>query len=117
MPTPYMAPLFTTALELIDYDADNQKKLLRIIESYIMLDPHGILQPANVSLLFTKLAPIILRCKADDAPDIAHTLDLVIQSVPLQVYGEALLQSGLLTNILNILLQNQVYTYLMQSLV
>lgn len=108
MPTPFMMPLFPHAIELLDYDEDCLKKLLKIIESYIILDPQSTLQPSYISLLFSKLSTKILSSKATDAPHISHTLDLVLQSMPIQMYGETLIQSGLLTNILNILLQGKV---------
>jgi hypothetical protein len=82
--------------------------VLKIIDSYILLDPQSTLQPAHTIVLFTKLASKIGNCREQAASYITHTVDLAFQGVPLQVYGESLVQSGLLSNVLGVLIQDQV---------
>ncbi|KAI9481257.1 MAG: armadillo-type protein [Benjaminiella poitrasii] len=101
--------LLPAGLELLDYDTENLRKVLKIIESYILLDPETTLQHSLT--LFSKLAAKIGSSREHAASYIVHTIDLALQSAPLQVYGESLVQSGLLANILNILIQDQMYGY------
>ncbi|CAO3653619.1 unnamed protein product [Mucor hiemalis] len=100
--------LLPCALELLDFDTENLRKVLKIIDSYILLDPQSSLQPAYVSILFGKLASKIGNCREQAASYITHTTDLALQSLPLQAYGEALVQSGLLSNILSVLVLDKV---------
>lgn len=100
--------LLPCAFTLLDHDTENLRKVLKIIDSYILLDPTTTLQPANAAILFEKLAGKIVYCREQAASYITHTIDLALQGVPLQAYGESLVQSGLLSNILSILIQDKV---------
>ena len=100
--------LLPCALELLEYDTENLRKVLKIIDSYILLDPSSTLQPAHISTLFNKLAAKIGNCREQAASYVTHTIDLALQSVPLQLYGESLVQSGLLSNVLSVLVQDKV---------
>jgi hypothetical protein len=100
--------LLPCALELLDFDTENLRKVLKIIDSYILLDAQSTLQPAHAMTLFTKLAAKIGYSREQAASYITHTIDLALQAVPLQVYGETLVQSGLLSNVLSVLIQDQV---------
>lgn len=100
--------LLPCALELLDFDTENLRKVLKIIDSYILLDPQSTLQSPYASILFSKLASKIGNCREQAASYITHTTDLALRGLPLQAYGEALVQSGLLSNVLSVLLQDQV---------
>ena len=106
--TPDLLSLFPAALELLDYDTENLRKILKIIDSYIMLDPQSTLQPQYALVLFEKLGSKILYIREQAGSYVAHTLDLTFKSVPLQLYGEVLIQSKLMSNILNVLIQDKV---------
>ncbi|CAO3588011.1 unnamed protein product [Absidia cylindrospora] len=112
--TPELLALLPVAVDLLDYDTENVRKLLWIIESYILLDPHSSVQKCALPL-FTQLASYIANSKPEVASNISHTIDLVFQSTPMTVYGDALLQSGILDNILNVFLQGQLYAYACMS--
>lgn len=103
--------LLPAALDLLDYDTENLRKILLIIDSYIMLDPQATLQPANMLILFTKLAAKIGHSREQALTYIVHTLDLALQSVPLQLFGEPLVQSGLMANILRVLVENEIFGF------
>ncbi|KAI8368386.1 armadillo-type protein [Choanephora cucurbitarum] len=109
--TPDLLSLFPAALELLDYDTENLRKILKIIDSYIMLDPQSTLQPQYALVLFEKLGSKILYIREQAGSYVAHTLDLAFKSVPLQLYGEVLIQSKLMSNILNVLIQDKMYGY------
>lgn len=110
-PSPALFTLLPNALELLDYDTENLRKLLKIIDSYIILDPQSTLQPGNTAVLFAKLADKVLHSREQAGTYITHTLDLAFQSVPLPLYGDNLVQSGLLCNVLSLLIQDQVLFY------
>ncbi|KAI9336874.1 armadillo-type protein [Pilaira anomala] len=103
--------LLPSAFALLDHDTENLRKVLKIMDSYILLDPVHTLQPANTAILFEKLAAKILYCREQAASYITHTIDLALQSVAFQVYADSLVQSGLLSNILSVLVQNTIYGY------
>ncbi|KAI8980480.1 armadillo-type protein [Pilobolus umbonatus] len=107
--TDSLMSLYPVAIELLDYDTENLRKILKIIESYLLLDPQHCM---SLSLpLFTKLGSKIMYCKETASSYITHTVDMVLQVAPLPVYSESLIQSGLLTNVLIVLLQDQLYGY------
>ncbi|CAO0796255.1 unnamed protein product [Mucor circinelloides] len=109
--SPDLISLLPAALDLLDYDTENLRKILLIIDSYIMLDPQATLQPANTLVLFTKLAAKIGHSREQAITYIVHTLDLALQSVPLQVFGETLVQSGLMANVLRVLVENEIFGF------
>ncbi|KAI8076394.1 armadillo-type protein [Gilbertella persicaria] len=113
--TPHLMSLFPTALELLDHDTENLRKVLKIIDSYILLDPQSTLQPQYALVLFTKLASKVTYSREQAASYIAHTLDLAFSSVPLQVYGESLVQSRLMPNVLGVLIQDKMYGYALMN--
>lgn len=100
--------LLPCALELLDFDTENLRKVLKIIDSYILLDPQSTLQSPYDSVLFSKLASKIGNCREQAASYITHTTDLALRGLPLQAYGEALVQSELLSNVLSVLIQDRV---------
>lgn len=108
-PSPEILSLLPTALDLLDYDTENLRKLLKIIDSYIILDPTSTLTHAPI--LFNKLTDKVGQSREQAAAYIVHTLDLAFQSVPLNVYGDALIQSGLLSKVILLLIQGQMYGY------
>lgn len=109
--SPDLMSLLPAALDLLDHDTENLRKVLLILDSYIMLDPQATLQPANTLVLFTKLASKIGHSREQVITYIVHTLDLALQSVPLQVYGETLVQSGLLANVLRVLVEGEIFGF------
>ncbi|KAI8331595.1 armadillo-type protein [Chlamydoabsidia padenii] len=112
--TPELMDLLPVAVNLLDYDTENVKKVLWIIESYILLDSQTSIQKCALPL-FTQLGSYISNSKAEVASNISHTIDMVFQSATLTTYGDALLQSGLLNNILDVFLQGQLYAYASMS--
>ncbi|KAG1293137.1 hypothetical protein G6F66_006356 [Rhizopus arrhizus] len=107
--------LLPSALELLDYDTENLRKVLKIVDSYLMLDPSSALLPNHSIILFTKLADKVTQSREQAAAYITHTLDLAFQSVPLEVYAEPLVQSCLLNHIIILLLQGQMYGYALMN--
>ncbi|KAI8975059.1 armadillo-type protein [Mycotypha africana] len=102
----FMSLYYPPALALLDYDTENLRKVLKVIESYLLLDPSSTLAPPYQPILFEKLASKVKdTTRGPVAHYVSHTLDLVLQSAPLSVYGQALVDSDVLTNILELLMK------------
>ncbi|KAI9243581.1 armadillo-type protein, partial [Sporodiniella umbellata] len=108
-PTSQMMSLLPAALEFLDHDTENLRKVLKIIDSYIMLDPSSTMFFSLT--LFTKLSYKVCQSREQAAAYIVHTLDLAFQSVPLEIYREALIESKLLNNIVLLLQNGNIYGY------
>ncbi|CAO3644783.1 unnamed protein product [Cunninghamella blakesleeana] len=106
--------LMPEAIRLLDYDTENVKKVLWIIESYILLDPQVFIQKCGLSL-FTHLASFVKDSKPDVASNITNTAELVIRTVSVPVYGESLFQSGLLNCVLQVFLSDKLLAYASMS--
>ncbi|CAO3662719.1 hypothetical protein CU097_009870 [Rhizopus azygosporus] len=113
--SPEIMSLLPSCLELLDYDTENLRKVLKIIDSYIMLDASSTLIPEHSLTLFSKLADKVGTSREQAAAYIAHTIDLAFQSVPLKFYANSLLQSGLMDNIIQMLLQGEMYGYALMN--
>ncbi|KAI7867162.1 armadillo-type protein [Spinellus fusiger] len=115
--TPFCSPqlmaLLPVAIGLLDFDTENMRKVLKIIESYILVSPEASLQYA--SLLFGRLASYVDSSKSEVASSIVSVIDLAFVSVPIQVYGDALIQSGLLEKILHTFLKDELYAYALMA--
>jgi hypothetical protein len=105
--------LYPRAIELLDYDTENLRKVLKIIESYILLDPQTCMKYALD--LFSKLALYMNNTRTVMASYLVHTMDIALASVPLQVYGDSLIQSNILSDILHLLLKDEMYGYALMN--
>ncbi|KAI9008994.1 armadillo-type protein [Phycomyces nitens] len=116
--TPYASPqmmeLVPVAIELLDFDTENMRKVLKIIESYILLAPEATLQQYGTGL-FGRLASYVGNSKAEVASNIVSTADLALMSVPIQMCGDALVQSGLLGSVLQTFIQEELYAYALMN--
>ena len=77
-------------------NADLLESLLRLLDSYIMLDPSGILQTYGSTIcahLYTNLSS--LKPASDPAKRILRTVSLLVRSVPVPALAPLLLDSGL----------------------
>ncbi|CAO3624655.1 unnamed protein product [Cunninghamella echinulata] len=109
-----LVELLPEAVGLLDYDTENVKKVLWIIESYILLDSQVVVQNYGLSL-FTHLVSFISNSRSDVASNISNTTELVFRSASMPLYGEPLFQSGLLNSILEVFLSDKLYAYASMS--
>ncbi|KAI9484882.1 armadillo-type protein [Zychaea mexicana] len=106
--------MLPSAIGLLEYDTEGLRKTLKIIESYILLDGQTTLQQAAPQL-FSGLAAYVGSSKVEVASSITYVGETAFQSCPVQVYGEALIQSGLLGNVLDVFVQDQLYAHAIMS--
>ncbi|KAI8142979.1 armadillo-type protein [Fennellomyces sp. T-0311] len=112
--TSQLLSMLPAAIGLLEYDTEGLRKTLKIIESYVLLDGQITLQQGALQL-FSGLASYIGSSKVEVAASISYLGETALQSCPVEVYGEALVQSGLLGNILNVLIQDELYAHAIMS--
>ncbi|KAI9322644.1 armadillo-type protein [Dichotomocladium elegans] len=106
--------LLPIAIELLDYDTECMRKVIKIIESYLLLDGHGTIQQCGLQL-FSGLSVYIGSSKSEVASNISNVIETALQMCPVQTFGGPLVQSGLLGNILNVFLQDKLYAHAIMS--
>lgn len=108
--------MFPAAVEYLEYGTETLRKVLKIIESYVMLAPEAILSQFALPL-FNSLAGLIGDLKPEATNTIIHLLDTILLCAPIQLYAEALINSNLLWRMLNIILENKVSLSVMACIV
>ncbi|KAI9261423.1 armadillo-type protein [Phascolomyces articulosus] len=112
--SPELFSMLPSAIGLLEYDTEGLRKTLKIIESYLLLDGQATLQQC-AGPLFSGLATYIGSTKDEVAASISYVGETALQSCPVQIYDEALIQSGLLRNILDVFIQDQLYAHAIMS--
>ncbi|KAJ2963896.1 hypothetical protein NQZ79_g1053 [Umbelopsis isabellina] len=110
--TPQLLQMFPAAVEYLEYGTETLRKVLKIIESYVMLAPEAILSQFALPL-FNSLAGLIGDLKPEATNTIIHLLDTILLCAPIQLYAEALINSNLLWRMLNIILENKEYAFIL----
>ncbi|ORZ00705.1 armadillo-type protein [Syncephalastrum racemosum] len=104
--------LVPAAIGLLDYDTDSLRKVLRILESYLLLDANAVIQQCGLPF-FQGLANYIGSDKTEVATSVAQAAEMALQSSTVPVYGEALLQSGLLHSVIRVFLAGEHYAHVL----
>ncbi|KAI8373128.1 armadillo-type protein [Radiomyces spectabilis] len=102
--------LFPVAIDLMDYDTENLRKIFKIIESYLLLNHQLAVQQCGSALL-SRLGYYVMNSREEVASSVAHIIDLFIKVTPLKSAADGLVQSGVLGNVLQTFLQGQMYAY------
>ncbi|CAO3687345.1 unnamed protein product [Umbelopsis vinacea] len=110
--TPQLLQMFPVAIEYLEYGTETLRKILKIIESYSVLAPELVLSQF-ASPLFTQLAGLIGDLKPEATNTIIHLLDTILLSAPVHLYAEALINSNLLWRLLNIIMENKEYAFIL----
>ncbi|KAI7849043.1 armadillo-type protein [Circinella umbellata] len=111
---PELFSMLPSAIGLLEYDIEGLRKILKIIESYLLLDGQTTLQQCAPQL-FSGLATYIGSTRDEVASSISYVGETALQSCSVQVYGEALVQSSLLGNILSVFIQDELYAHAIMS--
>ncbi|KAF9464415.1 armadillo-type protein [Collybia nuda] len=111
---PAMFDLFPEAVSMLSSNLDLLGKVTSVIESYILLDAPGLLQGSATSLFDAFLAA--LKSEAVtlvNAKDLLLTLNLLVQTSPSGLWGEALHNSGLFAHTLMTLIDGEASTLIL----
>ncbi|CAI2186080.1 9163_t:CDS:10, partial [Funneliformis geosporum] len=101
--TPSLFNLVPMAIGLLEFGSDTLKKVLWIIESYILLVPEMIVQSYAIPIMsaFTQLLGDL---KPEACRAIIHVIDIALQACPFELLKESIINTGLLVKLLNSIL-------------
>jgi len=100
--------LFPKAITCLQLGSENLKKVLRIIEAYIILDPVGIMQ-RYADTLFVAIALLTREgLKPEANRMVMNVVEMAIQACPLDLYFGTFAESGLLFKILAAVINDDV---------
>ncbi|KAI9205762.1 armadillo-type protein [Polychytrium aggregatum] len=104
-----LASLFPSALALLEYGGESTKKILKIIEAYVLLDTVRVLQTYARDILDV-IARLVGNIKPDAAHSILRCVDIMLQTCHIAncfpAIGEVLVGSGLLANLAKTVIEN-----------
>jgi hypothetical protein len=102
-----MMQLLPIAIELLDHGSDSMRKVLHILEAYILVDPLGVLQ-SNATILVNVISRLFGGLSIPAMQAFLHFVDVLIQSCHVCNCLENLLQvfytQGLLHKMINVVL-------------
>jgi len=99
--------LFPKAISCLQLGSENLKKVLRIIESYIILDPVGIMR-RYADKLFSGFAALTVDLKPEASRTVMNVVEVAIQGCPLDLYFATFVDSGLFFKILAAVMDDDV---------
>jgi hypothetical protein len=99
--------LFPKAIACLQLGSENLKKVLRIVESYIMLDPVGIMQ-RYADKLFVGFAALTVDLKPEASRMVMSVVEVAIQGCPLDLYFGTFVDSGLFFKLLATVIDDDV---------
>ncbi|CAG8528258.1 11592_t:CDS:10 [Ambispora leptoticha] len=99
--TPLLFELVPSAIALLEFGSETLKRVLKILESYIILVPQMVIQTFGHSILdaFTRLLGDL---KTEASNFVIHVIDTILQTCPIRLTGETLIGTGLLWKLMNI---------------
>lgn len=111
--------LFPRAIACLQLGSESLKKVLRILECYLILDPVGLLQVCTFLTcianskrysepLFNAISEFTQGLKADAHRAVMTVLEVAIQGCPLHVYFTRFVSSGLFVQILAAVMNDNV---------
>ncbi|KAG9306619.1 hypothetical protein G9A89_004816 [Geosiphon pyriformis] len=108
--TPLLFSLVPTAISLLEFGSELLKKVLQVLESYIILVPEMLMQAYAHSILdvFTRLLGDL---KVEACTAIVHVIDIILQACSIQFIGDFLITTGLLWKLLNILFEAEKHPF------
>ncbi|CAG8476007.1 4188_t:CDS:10 [Ambispora gerdemannii] len=93
--TPLLFELVPSAIALLELGSETLKRILKTLESYIILVPEMMIQAFGHPILdaFTRLLGDL---QTEACNFIIHVIDTILQACPIQLTGENLIGTGLL---------------------
>ncbi|KAK6098360.1 hypothetical protein MT418_002396 [Batrachochytrium dendrobatidis] len=107
--TSSLLELVPYATQLMQSDGDNLKRILRIIEAYIVLDPVAVMQMGAVSIMST-ITQMLGQLKAEASSALLRVVDIALQGChAAQCFPsicQVILSSGLLSRLVQVVIEN-----------
>ncbi|RUS25970.1 armadillo-type protein, partial [Jimgerdemannia flammicorona] len=116
--------LVPAAVALLEYGTENLRRLLKILESYVLLAPVMVMQVCagpRVSSVDDNYATPIMdaftrllgNLKPQACTAIVHVIDTALQASPLRLSGEVMANTGLLWKLLTDVLDNREQAFIL----
>ncbi|RUP42843.1 armadillo-type protein [Jimgerdemannia flammicorona] len=104
--------LVPAAVALLEYGTENLRRLLKILESYVLLAPVMVMQNYATPIMdaFTRL---LGNLKPQACTAIVHVIDTALQASPLRLSGEVMANTGLLWKLLTDVLDNREQAFIL----
>ncbi|CAG8596026.1 7001_t:CDS:10 [Dentiscutata erythropus] len=113
--TPLMFSLFPAVIGLMEYGSENFKKVLRILESYIVLVPEMITQ-SYCHPIMDVFSRLLGGLNSEACRAIIQVIDIMLQTCPFQALSETMINTGLLWKLFNSILSgSEEYPYVIVS--
>ncbi|RIB09431.1 armadillo-type protein [Gigaspora rosea] len=113
--TPLMFSLVPAVIGLMEYGTENFKKILRILESYIVLVPEMITQ-SYCHPIMDAFSRLLGDLNSEACRAIIQVIDIILQTCPFQALSETIINTGLLWKFLNSILSgSEEYPYVIVS--
>ncbi|RHZ44598.1 hypothetical protein Glove_718g38 [Diversispora epigaea] len=113
--TPGLFSLVPAVIGLLEFGSENLKKVLKILESSIILVPDMIIQ-SNGHQIMDTFTRLLGDLKPEACRAIIHVLDVMFQTCSFSSLGETIMNTGLLWKIIKSLLtENEEYPYVLVS--
>ncbi|RKP07868.1 armadillo-type protein [Thamnocephalis sphaerospora] len=93
--TSELASIMDAAVKLLDYGSDSFVVTLRILESYIILDPIFSLQNHDQAMM-SRFADLLSGIQIRAARGILQLVEMITQAAPIELYGPQMMSSGLM---------------------
>ncbi|ORY05326.1 ARM repeat-containing protein [Basidiobolus meristosporus CBS 931.73] len=104
--------IFPNAVNLLEYGSESLRKVLKIVESYLLLAPDMILQNFSNPIMeaFTRLLGDL---KPEACRVVTHVIETIVQLNRMNLCGESMISSGLLWKLMTAILENKEYAYVL----
>ncbi|CAG8586179.1 1331_t:CDS:10 [Paraglomus brasilianum] len=110
--TPLLLSLVPASVALLEFGSDSLKKVLKILESYLVMAPEMVMQSFAHQIMdaFTRLLGDL---KPQACSAIIQLIEVILQSCPIQLCEEHLMNTGLLWKLLNTILAQEEQYYIL----
>jgi hypothetical protein len=99
--------ILPAAIVLLELGSETLKKVLLLLESYVILSPDMVLQ-AYARPMMDAFTRLLGELKQDVCTSIMHVVEVILQTCPIQLCGACLIESGFLWKLVDLLLTGQV---------
>lgn len=118
-PPPELLAMVSSLLPLLELGSEHLRQCFEILESYIVLSPRTVLEPAVFLPLLTSqrsMLPLLNSSRARDASMSPHVLQTLLQTLSVPGYYDEQTRASVLEHILNQMIQTGYLSSLMSAL-
>lgn len=106
-PTAELISLAPAAVTLLSEGMDNMRMMLKILQSYLLIDAERTFQAAGPAMI-SAVAGLLGGLRVEASVAIMQFMDVVAQTCPVRIAGEIYASSGLMHKVLSIIIEKKV---------